>query len=333
MVHDFIRGALFAIAAALIAIPVLLWYSLALPGRSHQGPLPPATAEEIELAARLKQHIAAIASEPHNVDYYPSLEKAAQYIEQTLAAEGYRVTSQPYEVSGSTVRNLEATIEPAQAGPETKTIVVGAHYDSIQAAPGANDNGSGTAAVLELARLLKDLRPAHTRLRLVLFVNEEPPYFHTGDMGSYRYAQMLAGRNEPVAAMICFDTIGYFSDAPGSQHYPPPFGAILPDRGDFIAFVGMPGSRTLLHEAVASFRRHTQFPSIGGIAPGFIPGIDWSDHWSFAQSGFPAIMITDTAPFRYPHYHRLTDTPDKVDYVRLARITKGFERVLRDMVK
>ena len=119
---------------------------------------------------------------------------------------------------------------------------------------------------------------------------------------------------------------------PAASIIRPRCGAILPDRGDFIAFVGMPGSRTLLHEAVA-FRRHTQFPSIGGIAPGFIPGIDWSDHWSFAQAGFPATMITDTAPFRYPHYHRLTDTPDKVDYERLARITKGFERVLRDMVK
>jgi Zn-dependent M28 family amino/carboxypeptidase len=211
--------------------------------------------------------------------------------------------------------------------------VVGAHYDSIDDAPGANDNGSGTAAILELARLLKDLRLAHTRLRLVLFVNEEPPYFQTGDMGSYRYAGLLAERGEPVAAMISLETIGYFSDAPGSQQYPPPFGAIFPNRGNFVAFVGMTGSRPLVHEAMASFRRHTSFPSIGGIAPGFIPGIDWSDHWSFAQHGFQAMMITDTAIFRYPHYHRPTDTPDKVDYERLARIAKGIERVLRDMTK
>ena len=333
MLRDFVWGALYAAVAVLIAAGGLLWYSLGMPGRSYEGPLPQITAEEIELAARLKQHVAAIASDPHNVEHYASLEKAAQYIERTLAAAGYRVVSQPYEAAGAIVRNLEATIEPAETGPDTKTVVVGAHYDSIDDAPGANDNGSGVAAVLELARLLKDLRPAHTRLRLVLFVNEEPPYFQTGDMGSYRYAGLLAGRGEPAAAMISLETIGYFSDAPGSQQYPPPFGAVFPNRGNFVAFVGMTGSRPLVHEAMASFRRHTSFPSIGGVAPGFIPGIDWSDHWSFAQHGFQAMMITDTAIFRYPHYHRRTDTPDKVDYERLARVTKGIERVLRDMTK
>ena len=133
--------------------------------------------------------------------------------------------------------------------------------------------------------------------------------------------------------MISLETLGCFSDAPGSQQYPPPFGAVFPNKANFAAFVGMPGSRPLVSEVMASFRRHTSFPSIGGIAPSFIPGIDWSDHWSFAQAGFQAMMITDTAIFRYPHYHRRTDTPDKVDYGRLARITKGVERVLRDMAK
>ncbi len=333
MVWDFVRGGLFALAALLAAIAALLWYSLALPGRPHKGALPQATAEEISLAGRLQRHIVAIASEPHNTGHCQALEKAAQYIEQALAAEGYQVVPQAYEARECMVRNLEATIEPAEAGPETKTVVIGAHYDSFGDAPGANDNGSGTAAVLELARLLKDLRPAHTRLRLVLFVNEEPPFFQTPDMGSYRYAELLAERGEAVAAMICLETIGYFSDAPGSQQYPPPFGAVFPSRGDFVAFVGMPGSRPLVQQVAASFRAHTAFPTIGGIAPGFIPGIDWSDHWAFARQGFQAMMITDTAIFRYPHYHRPTDTPEKVDYERLARITKGVERVLRDMVQ
>ncbi len=330
--RDFIRGALLAVAAALIAIGALLWYSLGMPGHPYSGPLPDATAEETGLAPRLRQHIAAIASEPHNTGHYDALENAAHYIERTLAAQGYRTVSQPYEAGGSMVRNLEATIEPGSAA-DAKTVVVGAHYDSAGEAPGANDNGSGTAAVLELARLLKDFRPVHTRLRLVLFVNEEPPYFQSPDMGSARYAGLLAERNEPVAAMISLETIGYFSEQAGSQHYPPPFGAVFPNRGDFIAFVGMPGSRPLVQEAMGSFRRHTQFPSIGGIAPEFIPGIGWSDHWAFAQHGFQAMMITDTAVFRYPHYHRPTDTPDKVDYERLARVTKGIERVLREMVR
>jgi Zn-dependent M28 family amino/carboxypeptidase len=171
------------------------------------------------------------------------------------------------------------------------------------------------------------------RLRLVLFVNEEPPYFQTPDMGSHRYARMLADRKEPVAAMMSLETLGFYSDRPGSQAYPPPFGLFFPDRADFIAFVGMPGSRDLVHRAIGSFRRHAAFPTIGGVAPGAIAGIDWSDHWSFVQHGFPAIMITDTAPFRYPHYHRQSDTPDKVDYGRLARVTKGLERVIRDLAE
>jgi Zn-dependent M28 family amino/carboxypeptidase len=232
-----------------------------------------------------------------------------------------------------TVRNLEVAIEPREHAPPTKTIVIGAHYDSYLDAPGANDNGSGVAALLELARLLKDLRPRRTRLLLAFFVNEEPPYFETDDMGSVRYARMLAERKAPVSAMISFETIGYYSDAGHSQQYPQPFGAVFSDRGNFVAFVGMPGSRSLVTEVVKSFRAHTNFPSVGGVAPGFIPGIGWSDHGSFAEYGFQAMMITDTAVFRYPHYHKPTDTPDRLDYERLARLTKGVERVVREMVE
>jgi hypothetical protein len=144
---------------------------------------------------------------------------------------------------------------------------------------------------------------------------------------------MLFERGERVVAMYSLETMGYFSDAAGSQKYPAPFGAIFPDRGDFISFVGMLGSRPLLQETMRSFRAHTAFPTIGGVSPGFIPGIAWSDHWSFAQHGFQALMITDTAPFRYPHYHQPTDTPDKIDAGKLARIVKGIERVVRDQVK
>jgi Zn-dependent M28 family amino/carboxypeptidase len=285
------------------------------------------------VAERLRQHVTAIAKHPHNVQHIENLEAAALYIERNLTASGYGVAVQAYEVDGEIVRNLEATIELQTAEADFPSVIIGAHYDSAGDAPGANDNGSGAAAVLELAKLLKDARPARTRLRFVLFVNEEPPYFQTEDMGSYRYARLLAERHEPVAAMISLETIGFFSDQPGSQHYPQPFGAVFRDRGDFVAFVGMPGSRALVHEVMASFRGHTAFPSIGGVAPGNISGIDWSDHWSFAQHGFPAMMVTDTAVFRYPHYHRPTDTPDKVDYERLARITKGMERVIRELAK
>ena len=222
---------------------------------------------------------------------------------------------------------------PAAPASDPEVIVVGAHYDSARGTPGANDNASGVAAVLELARLLRGLDSNGKRIRLVLFVNEEPPYFKTPDMGSYRYAKLLAQRREPVIGMISLETLGCFLDEPGGQKYPPPLGLLYPNKGDFIAFVAMTGSRDLMQALIGSFRQHTKFPTVGGVAPGFIPGIDWSDHWSFEQFRYPAVMITDTAYFRYPHYHKPTDTPDKVDVERLARITHGVERMVRDMVR
>jgi len=331
-----------AIAAAAVVIVVAggyaaLHYMTGVPGTPHRGDLPPLTAEERALAVVLRRHVATIAAREHNVAHFDELENVARYIETVLESYGHQVGRQAY-VPGLThipddqsVRNIEAVIEPAAEEASPDVIVVGAHYDSAPGAPGANDNASGTAAVLELARLLGDLRGhGRKRIRLVLFVNEEPPYFLTADMGSLRYAAALAERNERVVAMYSLETLGFYSGEPGSQRYPAPFGLMFPDRADFIAFVGMLGSRPLLQETMRSFRSHTKFPSIGGVAPGFVPGIGWSDHWAFAQHGFQTVMITDTALYRYPHYHRPTDTPDKVDFERLARVVKAIERVIRD---
>jgi Zn-dependent M28 family amino/carboxypeptidase len=272
----------------------------------------------------------ATASVPHNVKHYAALERAAQYIEGTLEALGYMINRQVFTVAGSAVRNIEVEREAQSA--EVPSLVIGAHYDSFENAPGANDNGSGVATVLELARLLKKWQPQRTRLRFALFVNEEPPYYRTPDMGSWRYAKLLSERGEKVRGMISLETLGAFSDMAGSQKYPLPFGLIFPSTANFVAFVGLPGTRSFLHEVMASFRRHIAFPSIGGIAPdALVPGVGWSDHWAFRAFGFPAIMVTDTALFRYPHYHLPSDTPDKLDYERLARITKGLERMVREV--
>ena len=317
-----------------------VWYGLAVPGASYRGPLPSATSAERELAQRLQAHLAAIASTPHNTRHMANLEAVERYIARSLADSGYAVERQTYKESklGELVANLGATIEPSSpGGTQASTLVIGAHYDSCCSnccdAPGANDNGTGTAAVLELARLLQDLRPAGTRLRFVLFVNEECPYCRTDDQGSIRYAKLLADRGETVSGMLSLETIGAFSDAPGSQKYPAPFKYLYPSTANFIAFVGLPGSRAFLHQVLAVFRGTTQFPTIGGLAPDVIPGIGWSDHWSFAAHGWPALMVTDTAFFRYPHYHKPTDTPDKVDTDKLARIVAGLERTIRAIAK
>src|SRR5262245_54007182 len=243
-----------------------LHYMTGVPGTPHHGALPPLTDEERTLAERLKRHIVAIATREHNLDHYDALEDAARYIETTLQSHGYARGRQEFVVYGQPVRNIEATIAPAEGLHDPPVLVVGAHYDSVFGSPGANDNATGVAAVLELSRLLADLR-GHSgkRIKLALFVNEEPPYFRTEAMGSLRYAQELRERKERVVAMLSLETLGYYSSKPGSQHYPAPFGLIFPDRADFVAFVGTLNSRRLVWEAIRSFRSHTAFPTIGGV--------------------------------------------------------------------
>jgi len=321
-------GVLVALALGAAAIAALLWYMLAMPGRSWSGPLPPPDDDLRRLAERLRGHVQAVGAREHNVWALAELEAAAAYIERGLAAAGYAVRREEFRSDIAPVRNLVVEI-PGTSRPD-EILVVGAHYDSVRGAPGANDNGSGVAAVLELARAFHAWQPART-WRLVLFVNEEPPFYRTGQMGSRVHAERARSRGERIVAMYSLETIGWYSDAPGSQHYPFPFSWFYPDRGDFLAFVANLASRDLVHRTVAAFRAAARFPSEGVAAPGWIPGVDWSDQWAFWRAGIPAVMITDTAPFRYPHYHTPHDTPDKVDYERLARVVGGLERTFRTL--
>lgn len=326
-----LAGLLLVLAAAVYGA---VHFMTGVPGDTHRGPLPPLTLEEADLAATIRRHVEHIAAREHNVAHHDELENVARYLEGVLQAYGFAVGRQVFDTDGKPVRNIEAVIESRPGIPAPEVVVVGAHYDSAPGTPGADDNATGAAAVLELARLLRDLAGrTDRRIRLALFVNEEPPYNRTEVMGSLRYARALAEAGERVVAMYSLETIGFYSSEPGSQKYPAPFGLLYPDRADFVAFVGMIDARPLVHRTLRSFRSHTAFPTVGGVAPDFIPGIGWSDHWSFAEHGFQALMVTDTALFRYPHYHRPTDTPDKIDAEKVARIVKGMERVIRDAVR
>jgi hypothetical protein len=320
------------VAAILLAFltPCAWWSMIRMPGESYRGDLPPLTGEQAALSAELRQYVEALAGRigERNLRQYRNLVDAAETIEQALADCGYAVERQEYDVEGRTCVNLAAEI-PGADRPE-EIVVVGGHYDSVLFCPGANDNGTGVAATLALARALSDFRPSRT-LRFLCFVNEEPPFFQTANMGSRVYAKRCRQRGENITAMICLETIGYYSDEKGSQHYPPPLGLLYPSTGDFIAFVGNYGSRVLVRQVVGSFRRQAEFPSEGGAVPGVLPGIGWSDHWSFWKEGYPALMVTDTAPFRYPHYHQPTDTPDKIDYERTARVVSGVQAVVREL--
>jgi peptidase M28-like protein len=318
--------ALLCLVIAMVAFA--LWWMTSMPGSSWSGALEPLDPKGQDLAARLRAHVIAIASREHNMQAPEPYEAAALYLEQRLSKAGHVVRRQPFEVRGSTVRNLE--VEIAGSNPAAGIVVVGAHYDSVEGAPGANDNGSGTAAVVELARLLAGWKPTHG-WRLVLFANEEPPYFKTESMGSAVYARKSKADGERIVAMFSLETLGYYSDKPGTQHYPFPLSLVYPDRGNFVAFVGNLASRDLVRRTIGAFRANGRFPSEGVAAPSSLPGIDWSDHWGFWREGLPALMITDTAPFRYPHYHTMQDTPDKVDYERLARVVRQLEVTFRSL--
>ena len=181
-----------------------------------------------------------------------------------------------------------------------------------------------------LAQLTQQQRFART-LRFVAFVNEEPPYFLTRHMGSRVYARESAQRGERIAAMLSLETIGYYSDLEGSQSYPFPFNFFYPSTANFITFVGNLASRDLVQRVVDVFRKHTRFPSEGVAAPGIIPGVNWSDHWSFWKEGYPAVMVTDTAFYRYPKYHTSQDRPEIIDYERMAWVVAGLAYVLGEL--
>lgn len=323
-----IAGALLCVALLALAAVLVLTQ---MPSRSFSGPLAAATAEEQALAQRLRHHVAMVASEEHNIRTHAALEAAARYLEAELTSYGYTVQRQEFDASRQKVRNLLVTL-PSQKAPGKRLLIIGAHYDSAHETPGANDNGTGTAAVLELARSLKGLgETATSDVMFALYTNEEPPYFKTRLMGSRVHAEALKAANAPVQAMLSLETMGYFSDEAGSQKYPWPLNRIYPAQGDFIAFVGTAADLGLVRKSVKSFRTHASFPSEGIAAPRFVPGVDYSDHAPFIDEGYPALMVTDTAPYRYPHYHTRQDTPDKVDYERLARVVRGLEGVVRDL--
>ncbi|MFM9962786.1 MAG: M28 family peptidase [Planctomycetaceae bacterium] len=301
-----------------------------LPGESFRGALPKLTEDETRLAKSLRQSVEKLASDigERNLREYDHLCDAANWLEKTLTDSGYEVERQSFRVDGRDCSNL--IVERAGKTRPDEIVLIGAHYDSALGAPGANDNGSGTAALLELAKRFSKIEPNRT-LRLVFFVNEEPPHFQSETMGSLVCARRCKERKEDLTAVLSLETIGYYSDEEGSQNYPAPLGAVFPKTGNFLGFVGNVDSGPLVHRVLSSFRKHADFPSEATSLPGTIRGVGWSDQWSFWEFGYQGVMVTDTAPFRYPHYHRATDTPDKLDYDRMARVVAGLQKVIGDL--
>jgi len=324
-------GSLLRIALALFVIGGLVWFfGIRMPG--HKTSTTAALNEaETALRAELVSDVQKLAGEigERNMSRYPQLLAAADFIETSLVNARLTPRQDSYELRGRTLHNIEAEIR----GTSPEIFIIGAHYDSVSGCPGANDNGSGVAALLALARRFAG-KPARQTLRFVAFVNEEPPYFQTEEMGSFVYAKRCREWGDRITGMISLETIGYFSDAPGSQRYPSPgLGFFYPSKGNFIGFASDTRSRSLLRATVSAFRKTGKLPCEGASLPAIVPGIGWSDQWSFWQFGYPALMVTDTAPFRYPHYHEPTDTPDKLNYDRFALVVSGMENVIVELTR
>jgi Zn-dependent M28 family amino/carboxypeptidase len=321
-----LRIASAAVVLALGAGIVSLYRMTQMPLRSYKGPLPPLSEAHLDLSSRLSAHVRHLSETigERNLRRAGSLAAATDYLRSQLVQAGYAVVEKSYVVEGHAVTNLEA--ELIGSGVEG-IIVVGAHYDSVAGTVGANDNASGVAAALELARILNGSHYRKT-IRFVFFVNEEPPYFQTENMGSLVYASQLRQSGTPVSAMISLETIGFYSDTAGSQKYPAVLRLFYPSRGNFIGFVGNSEARDLVLRTIRTFRESARFPSEGVAAPATLPGVGWSDQWSFWQEGYPAIMITDTAVFRYPYYHSPLDTTDKIDFEKMALVVDGVRVVV-----
>jgi Zn-dependent M28 family amino/carboxypeptidase len=344
------RKSLTRVAVIFAASVVVLFagtsYMVSMPGKSYSGALPELSGAEKEISSGLRSHVEYLALKigQRNFLYPDGLRDSADYIEAKFSEYGYKTERSSFKVDVSLTaayrdaskngnfpyENIVAEIKGAKYPDEI--IVIGAHYDSapLDRCRAANDNASGVAAVLELARMFSG-RTFDRTVRFAAFPNEEPPFFQTSAMGSYVYAKECKSRKDNIVGMFSLETIGYYSDESESQNYPYPLNKIYPDKGNFIGFVGNFSSRSLVRRCVGLFREKVKFPCEGAAIYGGIPGVGWSDHWAFWEMGYPALMVTDTAPFRYPYYHSPSDTPDKLDFDMMARVVKGLETVIQEI--
>jgi len=276
--------------------------------------------EHTRMMRHLKAHVQLLAGDigERNVLHPAALNDAASYIESEWDHQGYAVRRLSYEVSGVNCANLEVVRNGGARSGEI--LLIGAHYDSVVGSPGANDNASGVAVLLEISRKFAAIDPTMT-VRFVAFVNEEPPFFMSNQQGSMVYARSARRRGDDIRLMASLETVGWYSDRSGSQHYPPLFNLFYPDRANFIGMVSDFHSGVAMRRLAQAFRANSDFPLQTVATFRFVPGVSWSDHRSFWRQGYHAMMITDTALYRYPHYHANDDTPDKLAYPEFSQVT------------
>jgi hypothetical protein len=306
------------IALILSLVSVMLWFMSTQPLLIH---LPAATVPTVD-PTRLQAHVQMLAEQLPPRDLNPDhLAMAARYIRTQMQQCGARPHMQTFQVGGLTYQNVLAHFGSSTSA--MAKIVVGAHYDSAAGLPGADDNASGVAGLIELACLLAAASVARP-VELVAYALEEPPHFASPDMGSYRHAQAARTADEQILLMISLEMIGYFSDQPGSQTFPlPGMRYFYPDTGDFIALIGRFNEAVEVRRLKQLMRQATSLPVYSLNAPPFFPGVSLSDHSSYWAHDYKAVMITNTAFYRNFAYHSAQDTPERLDYARMAQVVQG----------
>jgi Zn-dependent M28 family amino/carboxypeptidase len=295
-------------------IPLAIYFAVTQPMVKAIVSSPPSVD-----ADRLKAHVVYLSETvaPRSFEHAAKLRAASRYIQAQLAEAGARVTVQDVIVQDEKFNNVVARFGPTQGA----VLVIGAHYDAHDTTPGADDNASGVAALLELARLLVQ-HPPKRPVELVAYTLEEPPHFRTEHMGSVWHAKSMSGK--AVDMMISLEMLGYFNDEEGSQSYPLPLLDMLyPTQGNFIGIVGRFGDWSQVRRLKAAMRGASDLPVASINAPPGLTGVDFSDHRSYWGVGIPAVMVTDTAFFRNHEYHQGGDTADRLDYARMAKVVQG----------
>jgi hypothetical protein len=281
--------------------------------------------------ARLEFHVRLLSTTlaPRDYAHPANLDRVAEYIRHEFAQAKGRVSDQPFQVDGRTYRNIIAAF-----GPETQErVIVGAHYDAAGPYPGADDNASGVAGLIELAHLLA-VSQLPMQVELIAYTLEEPPFFMTEQMGSAVHARSLQEEGALVRAMLSLEMIGYFSDAEGSQHFPRRILSLLyPERGNFITVVGKFGQGLLARRIKKAMAGGSSLPVYSINAPRSIPGIDFSDHLNYWQAGYKAVMITDTSFYRNPNYHTAADTAETLDYRQMGQVVAGVYAAVKDLAQ
>lgn len=304
-----------------------------MPGASYIEKLPQLTPEQEALRLELERHVHKLAVEigDRSLERPQALEATAQYIFDCLSRPDYSPEIQPFSVAGQEQPGKNIIWEKLGTTYPEKILVFGAHYDTVPGTPGADDNATGVAAMLALAKFFANIDLPVT-VRFVGFAREETSKYQ--EMGSYAYARRCFQRGEKIIGMVSLEMLGVYSDKPGSQKYPFPFSLFYPTQGDFIAFVGSSKSRAFVAKCVELFRKFNCFPCEGCAAPHWMTDAGRSDHKAFWVFGYDdAFMATDTSNFRYSLYHTQKDTPDKIDFGRFARVVHGLIRLIEALAR